>query len=143
MVIRLLFLTVLAFLLAKPTPARSAGVESVFLDQLVHLHSKAIAILDRVEKAVPRGEHEFQTREEILALVRLVHRLDEEAALTNLQLVQRGQPQNKTLLMVQQAAKALDGMFAALENYIASADRSFLGFARDNNAIVWSVRKVM
>jgi hypothetical protein len=140
---RLILSISFALFVAQPSLAQPAGAESIFRSQLVELHSKAVAILDRVEKRLPQGPQEIQTREEIFALVRLVHRLEEEAAATNLQSLQRGQPQNKALLLVTQAAKGVDAMLAALDNYIASADRSFLGFARDNNAIVWAVRKVM
>jgi hypothetical protein len=143
MALRLILSAVLALLLPSPSYAQSTGAESVFRTQLVDLHSQAIGLLERVEKAVPRGAQATQTKEEILALVRLVHRLEEEAAWTNVQRMQSGEPQSKTLLMVQQAAKAVDGMLAALDNYVTSADRSFLGFARDNDALVWSVRKVM
>jgi hypothetical protein len=134
---------ILAFSLLPSTFAQTGGAEAVFRNQLVDLHSKAVATLDRIEKAGPRGVPRQPTRDEIFALVRLLHRLEEEAATTNLQFMQRGQPSNKTLLMVQQAAKAIDGMLTALDNYVESEDRAFLGFARDNNALAWSVRKVM
>ena len=123
--------------------AQSSGSEAIFRSQLIELHAKAIAVLERIEKSGPRGIPQQQTREEILAITRLLHRLEEEAAATNLQFLQRGQPSNKTLLLVQQASKAIDGMLAALDYYIDSEDRTFLGFARDNNALAWSVRKVM
>lgn len=141
--IRLILSISLALLVAQPSLSQPTGAESIFRSQLVELHSKAVAIIERVEKRLPQGRDEIQTREEIFALVRLVHRLEEEAAATNLQSMQRGQPQNKVLLLVTQAAKGVDGMLAAIDNYIASADRSFLSFARDNNAIVWAVRKAM
>jgi hypothetical protein len=139
---RLLTLLIL-LLLPLATSAQDSGSESVFRSQLIELHGKAIAILDRVEKMGPRESSRQDIRDEVFALVRLIHRLDEEAGATNLQLVRRNQPSSKTLLLVQQAAKAVDGMLSALDNYIESQDRAFLGFAKDNNALVWSVRKVL
>lgn len=140
---RILLLWIVGLLYPVSALAQSGGPESVFRSQLIELHSKAVAVLDRVEKSGPRGIPRQQTLEELFALVRLIHRLEEEASATNLQFMQRGQPSSKTLLLVQQASKSVDGMLAALSNYIESEDRAFLGFARENNALVWSIRKVM
>ena len=140
---RFILLSLVIWLLPVSVSAQSGGSESVFRSQLIDLHSKAIAVLNRVEKGGPHGVPRQQTLEELFALVRLVHRLEEEAGATNLQLMQRGQPSSKILLLVQQASKAIDGMLAALSHYIESEDRAFLGFARDSNALVWSIRKVM
>ena len=140
---RKLLLSVAGLLLSVTVFAQSGGPESVFRSQFIELHSKAIGILDRVEKAGPREISRQQTLDEIFALVRLVHRLEEEASATNLQFMQRGQSSSKTLLLVQQASKSVDGMLSALTHYIESDDRAFLGFARENNALAWSVRKVL
>ena len=129
--------------LSASASAQTAGAAGVFRAQLIDLHAKTILILERVEKAGPQGVTRQSTQEEIFALVRLVHRLEEEAGAANLQFIQRGQPSNKTLLLVQQAAKAVDGMLSSLDSYLESDDRAFLGFARDNNALAWSIRKVM
>ena len=134
---------VFLFLLSPSVLAQTSGAEAVFRTQIVELHAKAIGILDRIEKSVPGGVPRRETQEEIFALVRLVHRVDEEAGATDLQYSRRGQPSSKVLLLVQQAAKGIDAMLTALDSYIESEDRSFLGFARDNNALVWSVRKAM
>jgi hypothetical protein len=79
----------------------------------------------------------------IILRIGIIHRLDEESGKTDLQSQQGGQPLNKTLLLVQQACMAIDGMLTTLSSYIATDDQSFLGFARENNKLAWSVRKVM
>ena len=140
---RCLLFALVVWLLPVSVLAQSSGSESVFRSQFIDLHSKAIAVFERVKNADLRGIPRQQTLEELFALVRLVHRLEEEAGATNLQLIQRGQPSSKRLLLVQQASNALDGMLAALSHYIESEDRAFLGFATDSNALVWSIRKVM
>ena len=86
---------------------------------------------------------QVRTQEEILALTKLIHRLEEEAASTNNEYFRRTQKSSKTLLLVQQASKAVDAMLAALSSFIDTDDRTFLGFARDNNAQTWAIRKVM
>jgi len=140
---RIFLLLIVGLLLPVCVLAQSGGPESVFRSQLIELHSKAVALLDRVEKSGTRGVPRQQTLEEIFALVRLVHRLQEEAGATDLQFMQRGESSSKTLLLVQQASISVDGMLSVLSYYIESDDRAFLGFARENNALVWSVRKVM
>ena len=122
-------------LLPVVASAQSDGSESVFRSQLIELHSKAIIVLNRVEPSAPRGSYRQQVQEEIFALVRLNHRLEEEAMATKIQ--------SKTLLLVGQASKAVDGLLSALSSYIESEDRAFLGFAKDNNALVWAIRRVM
>jgi hypothetical protein len=57
--------------------------------------------------------------------------------------MQRGAPMNKTLLLVTQASMALEAMLHALAYFAETEDRAFLGFARESNSLVWSVRKVM
>ena len=120
-----------------------AGQATVFQSQLIDLHTKAISILNRVEKATPHGAAQVEFDEEIAALTSLVFRLEEEAGKSDLQMVKLGQPPNKRLLMVAQASKALDGMLSALGDYVNTEDRAFLGFAKDNNALVFAIRKVM
>ena len=121
---------------------QAGGAESVFRNQLVDLHAKAISILEKTEKA-PREVPRQQTFDEVFALIRLVHRLDEEVSAANLQVLKRGQPSSKGLPMIQQAAKAIDSTLIALNSYLETEDRAFIGFARDSNALASAVRKVM
>ena len=136
-------LPIVLFFLSASAFAQTGGAAGVFRAQFIDLHAKTIAILEQVEKSGPRGVPRQSTQEEIFALVRLVHRLEEETAATDVQFTQRGQPSSKILLLVEQASKAIDGMLFALEQYIDSEDRVFLGFARENNNLAWSIRKVM
>jgi hypothetical protein len=122
--------------------AQTGGAESVIRGQLVDLHAKAISILDSIEKA-PAGVARQKTFDEVFALIRLVHRLEEEAAATNLQFLKRGQRSSKELLLIQQAAKAIDSTLIAINSFLETDDRAFIGFARDSNALTWTVRKVM
>jgi hypothetical protein len=115
--------------------ARPQSADAVFRSQAIELHGKAVAVLERVEKTMPTGASQEQTRSEIFALVRLVHRLDEEAGAT--------QPKTKTLMFVQQACVDIDSMLSALDFYVESSDSSFLGFARDSNSLILSIKKVM
>lgn len=134
----------LVFLLTSAT-AQTSGAEEVFRSQLFDLHAQAISILDRVEKdgPGPRGSPQLVAGREILAIRKLIHGLDEEAGATDLESMRRGQPSSKLLLLIQEACNAIDGMFTALGDYIDTEDRAFLGFARENNDLAWSIRKVM
>lgn len=94
-------------------------------------------MLNQVTREIPLEASRHEMFEQNFALVRLVHRLEEEAAATNVM----PEDSRTALLLVEQAAKALDGMLKAIDSYVETADRSFLRFARENDALVWSVRK--
>lgn len=115
--------------------AQAQSPDAIFRSQVIDLHGKVISVLERVEKTMPTGASREQTLNEIFALVRLVHRLDEEAGATK--------PETKTLMLVQQACIAMDSMLSALNFYVESEDNAFLGFAKDSNNLVLSIRKVM
>lgn len=112
---------------------------SVYRSQYGDLKSKAVSLLDRATES--RGNARA-LHEEQLALLKLVHRLEEQTMADNRERTGRSQPSDKGLLLVGQACNALDFILAATDNYIDSGDRSFLQLARQAIALAESVERL-
>jgi hypothetical protein len=78
-------------------------------------------------------------RQEILALTKLIHRLEEESMATNLDNARS----DKTILLVSAGCRAMDFVLGAIDSYIDTDDRSFLGLARDGDALIKSVERLL
>jgi len=111
----------------------------VYREQFLSLQSSLQAVLDRASVAVSQGEGQRDAlAEELLATVKLVHRLGEEAASTNLESVRHGGPHDRGLLFVSQGCEGMSFVVAALQNFVATRDRTFLSLARDGMELVRS-----
>jgi len=141
----MLLLSIAVLLLPGIALAQGASPESELRSKLFELHRKAVSILERVEESANRGTSLDldQMMEESITLSTRVARLKDEAPAANIQGMGRGAPMNKTLLLVTQASMSLEAMLHALTYFAGTEDRAFLGFAKENNSLVWSVRKVM
>jgi len=82
-------------------------------------------------------------REEIFALGNLAHRLGVEASQSNLRIVKSEQDSNKTLLLISQGCDALNFVLTALDNFLDTQDRAFLGLAKDGEALAKTVQKIL
>jgi hypothetical protein len=122
----------------------SAGFQAspslrVYRSQYAELKSKAVSLLDRATESRSNAR---ALREEQLALLKLVHRLEEQTMADNGERTGRSQPSDKGLLLVWQACNALDFVLAATDNYIDSGDGSFLQLARQGMALAESVERL-
>ena len=128
------------------TSAQDSGAAKVYRTQFIETRAKVKNILDRVDM-LTRGAADNQTkqnlREEILALTKLIHRLDEEAGQSDIDAMNRGRESNKTLLLVNQGCMAMDYLLKALDSYLETNDRAFLSFAKDGSKLIDSVEKIL
>jgi hypothetical protein len=119
--------------------AEEVGAAKVYIAQFVELHTK----VEQIMKNITQVKNKQDLREEMFALVKIIHRLDEESARTNLDMLKRGQASDKKLLLVSQGCEALEFVTSALDNFLDTGDRAFLGFAKNGNNLVNSVKKIL
>lgn len=117
----------------------------MYADQLLRLSETTDQMLAEI---VGSESHWAESRaarhaleERLLALVKLVHRLDETAGETQVALLEKGQRPDKKFNLVGQGCLALDFVLRALDNYVDTDDRVFLGLARNGAELVGSIRK--
>lgn len=142
----LVLLSIFSLLVSCPAYGQGLGEAKVYKAQFIELHAKVQTIFARIEEQDRRGSDPKSIqrfREELLALQTLDHRLGEEAARSNMGVLESGRDSNKTLLLVAQGCEGLSFVFVALDNYLETKDRAFLGFAKDGEEIVKSVQKVL
>jgi hypothetical protein len=141
-----LVIVIMVLLFTQTSHAQNSGATNVYRTQFVEMRGKVRSIFERVEREL-RGEPDYKARvslkEEMLALTKLIHRLDEEALRTDTESMERGRRSNKTLLLVSQGCRAMDFVLNALDNYITTEDRSFLSLARDGDSLITSVEKML
>lgn len=126
--------------------AQDSGEVKVYRTQFIELHAKVQTVFTRAEQEVkvqsdPRSI--LNLRQEILALRKLVHRLDEEAGSSDVKILESGQDSNKTLLFTSQGCIALDFVLTALDNFLETQDRAFLGLAKDGEDLARTVQKIL
>jgi hypothetical protein len=105
----------------------------VYRSQYKDFRAKATSLLER-SRAQRSNRNALQ--EEGFALTKLVHRLSEEADRDNVDRARRGQPADKSLLLVSQACGALDFMLNAINNYNDTGDLAFVQLARQALALM-------
>jgi hypothetical protein len=131
----------------RPADAgHGTAAANLYRDQFVALHDKVQSVANTANSAAGSGvarNDQAEIIEELLALQRLVHRLGEQAAETNLDGRHQGRAQDKRLLLVSQGCEGLSFVIAALQNFMYTNDQVFMGFARDGNNVVASIRKVL
>ena len=81
--------------------------------------------------------------EDSLALVKLIHKLGEDAAQSNLRGMEQGRQRDKTLSLVSIGAEAPNLESMALNALVDTGDRSFRAAARDADAIAANLAKSM
>jgi len=122
----LFVISIVALVGTTPVALQLSPSAKVYRSQYGELKTKAVSLLDRAKDSRPNN---LALQEEGLAFAKLVHRLQEEAMRDNLDRTRRGQPSDKTLLLVAQACGALDFMLTAIDNYIDTGDRAFIQLA--------------
>jgi len=101
---------------------------------------------ERHVDAIGESSESLSLREERLALTKLVHRLGEEAqeaAQAGNDVLERERKLDRVLLLVSQGCEALSFTLMALDNFADTEDRTFLGLARDGEALAMSIEKLM
>lgn len=122
--------------------AGQTGASRVYREQFFDLRSKVQSVLKRTEPDT-RGpwtsKIRTDLRQEILALTKLVHRLEEEAMTSDLS----NDRSDKTILLVSAGCKALDFVLGAVDSFVETDDRSFLGLARERETLIKSVERLL
>ncbi len=126
--------------------AQVNGETKVYKTEFIELDGKVQAMSARVQQDAEKKldpETTLNLREEIFALVKLTTSLRDEANRTNLDILKRGENSNKTLLLISQGCEGLSFVMTALDNFLDTQDRAFLGFAKDGQELVGSIRKIL
>lgn len=142
--IRKPLLLVVLLVFATSTVAADGDIK-VYRTQFLEMHKKVSAMLDRVKalKESTDKRTRLNLQQEMFALVKLTHRLEEEAAQANLDKMQRGADADKTLLGISLGCKAIDFTLKSLDNFVSTSDRSFLVLAHDGEALIKGVAKAL
>jgi hypothetical protein len=100
------------------------------------LKTRVTALLDR---AVRSREEARTSQEERLAILKLVHRPQEQAESDDFERLRAGQTPDKALLLVAQSCRGLDFALASIDFFAQTDDRSFLALARQGLNLADSV----
>ena len=139
--------TLTLFLLAYPVFAQDApGAAKVYKDQFAQLHSRTTSILHRVEELM-RGDATdraiLNLEEETTALHQLINHLGEDSLRSNLDEVKKGHSPNKTFLLVSSGCTEMSFVLEALDSFMDTKDRAFLGLAKRGEDITGSVQEIL
>jgi hypothetical protein len=130
-------LTIVVVALSMPASAQTPTAK-IFREQYMQLREQAESFMTRAQDS---RQQATRLREEGLAIVKLIHRLQEEAMQANAERNQHGATTDKLLLFIAQACGALDFALAAISNYIDTGDRSFISLARQGFTLAQAVEQ--
>ena len=133
-------------ILACAMYAQDTPSAKVYKGQFVELHAKTTAILHRADELVRRGSTDsalLDLQEEIFAITKLVHRLGEESARSNVDVMKKGQSADKTLLLVSSGCEEMSFVLQEVDNFLDTKDRAFLGFAKRGDDITSSLQDIL
>ena len=100
-----------------------SGEYKVFKEQFQHHRNKMDELM---RKVIESEDQSVEIRNEIFALTKLIHRLEEEISRSSIK-----QQKNKTdFLLLAQGCQAIDFVLVCLDNYAATKDRIFTLLAR-------------
>jgi|SRR5579864_4612342 hypothetical protein len=139
--------------------AQDSGTAKVFREQFAQLHKRTTDVMTRAEQTVRDGTAQTadgsELRHEILALTSLVHNLDEDAQRSYLNALtasrdalkeggtRRTENPNKDVLFVEMGSEQLAFVLGALDNFLETEDKAFLGFAKQGNDLTSSIEKLL
>ena len=139
--------TLTLLLLACPMYAQDApGAAKVYKDQFVQLHSRTTSILHRVEELMrgdPTDRAILNLEEETTALHQLINHLGEDSLRSNLDELKKGHSPNKTFLFVSSGCTEMGFVLEALDSFMDTKDRAFLGLAKRGEDITGSVQEIL
>ncbi|BBL57977.1 hypothetical protein [Methylomonas koyamae] len=118
----------------------------IYRDQLTELHAKVRAITPRIEQQVRKGaidQATFDLRKEIFSLQKLSQGISEEAQRANLKRQESWQDVSKDLILITQASELLNFVLNALDSYVSTRDKIFLGIAKDSEKLQESIERLI
>jgi hypothetical protein len=124
------------------SPRAHAG-SNVFKEQLIDYVDKALVQLTKIEGRTRAysDKERFDFETDNLAVVTLIHRLQETVGETNFREVRNSGRSSRDLLLISQGCIAVEFLRTSIANYVGTGDRAFLVLARDAADLVKSVRK--
>lgn len=114
---RILCLTILLALLVFTSG--SAFSQSMYDEELSQLSGTLRALMVRAERNRPSDETgHLAIQKELFELSKKLHRLEEEAMATNAELLRKGNPPDRQLLLAASISKTLDLAVSLVSNYL-------------------------
>ena len=134
-------------LLASTSVLAQPGSEArVYVDQFTNLSNSGKQMLVEVVDSQPQWAKSPSERlalsKRLWALITLIHRLEETASEANIESFKQSRIRDKKLMLVTQGCDGLAFMLRALDFYVETEDRAFLGFARDGAELVARIKNV-
>jgi hypothetical protein len=114
------------------------GEERLYVEQYASLHKSAAGIKQRINASLSEAET-YSLNKEMLALTKLLHRVSEGAAQTNLERLKEKTMELKSLLAVVGGAEADCLTLRFLENYLSIQDKKFIELADSQSRIAESL----
>jgi hypothetical protein len=135
----------IALLLSVPYTPLAQGGAAVYVIQFHDLKAQMKMLSVRADALVERStpQQKLVFGQDSLALVKLINKLGQDAAGSNLSGLKQGRVDDKTLLLVDVAAEALGVEKAALDAFVETGDRSFKAAAHDADMIATNLEKGM
>jgi hypothetical protein len=135
----------LALVLVAPHSAQAQGGAAVYVIQFRDLRTQLNTLAARADALAEHGTppRNLSFQQDTLALLKLINKLGEDAAQSNLRGMQQGREVDKTLSLVAVGAEALGLESMALDALVDTGDRSFKAAARDADTIAANLEKGM
>ncbi len=121
---RIICLTIL--LVSLVFTSGTAFSQSMYDEELAQLSSTLRALMVRAERNRPSDETgRLAIQKELFELSKKLHRLEEEALATNVELLRKGNPPDRQLLLTASISKTLDLVASLVSNYLDTRDKVF------------------
>ena len=121
------FLLGVAIFLTSTSHARQSGSAQIYMSQYTQLRERATAL---IAKSPDGPTDRARLQDQQLALLKLTHRLQEEATRDYYEQSRRPGGEDKSLLFIGNACSALGYTLESFDNFLTNGDRSFLLLAR-------------
>lgn len=117
-----------------------SGETPIYKEQFAAL----VQSVDRVYGAAlkePSKAERLSLEEQVFALQKTAHRLQEQAGEAENQSRALGREPDRRLLLIEQGCMSIDLILAATNSFLSTGDRIFVGFATDVRPIVATILK--
>lgn len=119
-------LSLIILFLSLAFTAGPALSQSMYDEELSQLSGTLRALMVRAERTRPGDESgRLAIQQELFELSKKLHRLEEEAAATNIELLRKGNSPDRQLLLAASISKSLDLAVSLVSNYLDTRDKVF------------------
>ena len=118
--------SIIAVLLLLSALSSSAADRGMYDEEISKHLATLRSLMIRAQKVKPKDEvQSFAIRQGLFELSKALHRLEEEALSTNLELMKQGNPSDRQLLLVSSISKTADLAQVLTSNYVETRDKVF------------------